>query len=98
MLKFTEMDSKVTLIQQMETDVSPVLLINRFTVTPEDVDQLLKAWAADAAFLKTQPGCTSAQLHRGIGGSCCFINVACLFLLMSQSISEWMFRPILVML
>jgi hypothetical protein len=35
------------------------------------VDQLLKAWAADAAFLKTQPGCISAQLHRGIGGSCC---------------------------
>ena len=29
------MDSKVTLIQQMETDVSPVVLINRFTVTPE---------------------------------------------------------------
>jgi quinol monooxygenase YgiN len=76
MLKFAEMDSKVTLIEQMETDVSPVVLINRFTVTPEEVDQLLKAWAADAAFLKTQPGCISAQLHRGIGGSCCFINVA----------------------
>jgi Antibiotic biosynthesis monooxygenase len=71
MLKFAEMDSKVTLIEQMETDVSPVVLINRFTVTPEEVDQLLKAWAADAAFLKTQPGCISAQLHRGIGGSCC---------------------------
>jgi hypothetical protein len=42
MLKFTEMDSKVTLIQQMETDVSPVVLINRFTVAPEEVDQLLK--------------------------------------------------------
>jgi hypothetical protein len=40
MLKFTEMDSTVTLIQQMETDVSPVVLINRFTVAPEEVDQL----------------------------------------------------------
>jgi quinol monooxygenase YgiN len=76
MLKFTEMDFNVTLIQQMEADISPVVLINRFTVTPEEVDQLLKAWAADAAFLKTQFGCISAQLHRGIGGSCCFINVA----------------------
>jgi hypothetical protein len=44
MLKFTEMDSNVTLIQQMEADISPVVLINRFTVTPEEVDQLLKAW------------------------------------------------------
>jgi heme-degrading monooxygenase HmoA len=40
------------------------------------VDQLLGAWAADASFLKTQPGYISAQLHRGIGGSCCFMNIA----------------------
>ena len=56
MPQFTEMDAQVTLRQQMETDVSPVVLINRFTVAPEEVDQLLKAWAADAAFLKKQPG------------------------------------------
>jgi heme-degrading monooxygenase HmoA len=73
---FTEMDAKVTLMQQMETDVSPVVLINRFSVAPEEVDQLIKAWAADAAFLKTQPGYISAQLYRGIGGSCAFVNVA----------------------
>jgi hypothetical protein len=30
----------------------PVILINKFNVKPEDVDQLLKAWAADAAYLK----------------------------------------------
>ena len=67
MLKFTEMDFNVTLIQQMEADISPVVLINRFTVTPEEVDQLLKAWAADAAFLKTQPGCifrSASPWHR----------------------------------
>jgi heme-degrading monooxygenase HmoA len=76
MLKFTEMDSKITLKQQMETAVSPVVLINRFTVASEEVEQLLRAWAADAAFLKTQQGYISTQLHRGIGGSCCFVNVA----------------------
>ena len=42
----------------------------------EDVDQLLKAWAADAAYFKQQPGFISTQLHRGIGGSCVFINYA----------------------
>ena len=46
MPKFTEMDAKVTLRDQMGTEVSPVVLINRFTVAPEEVDQLLKAWAA----------------------------------------------------
>ena len=76
MPEFTEMDAKVTLRDQLGTDVSPVVLINRFTVAPDEVDRLLKAWAADAAFLKTQPGYISAQLHRGIGGSCCFVNVA----------------------
>jgi len=76
MPKFTEMDAKVTLMQQMESDVSPVVLINRFTVVAEEVEQFLKAWTADAAFLKTQPGYISTQLHRGIGGSCCFVNVA----------------------
>ena len=76
MPRFAEMDSQITLGQQMEVDASPVVLINRFTVAPEEVQQLLKAWAADAAFLKTQPGYISTQLHRGIGGSCCFVNVA----------------------
>ena len=76
MPKFTEMDSTVTLMQQMEADVSPVVLINRFTVAPEEADQLLTAWAADAAFMKTQPGYISTQLHRGIAGSTVFVNVA----------------------
>lgn len=76
MPKFTEMDSKIKLMQQMEADVSPVVLINRFTVAPEEAGQLLTAWVADAAFMKTQPGYISTQLHRGIGGSSAFVNVA----------------------
>ncbi len=34
------------------------------------------AWAEDAAFFKRQPGFISTQLHRGIGGSCVFVNYA----------------------
>jgi heme-degrading monooxygenase HmoA len=65
----------------MEENVSPIILINKFNVKPEDIDQLLKAWAADAAYFKQQPGFISTQLHRGIGdssisGSCVFINYA----------------------
>jgi heme-degrading monooxygenase HmoA len=54
----------------------PVILINTFTVNADEVGQLLKAWAADAAWMKQQPGFISTQLHRGIGGSCVFLNYA----------------------
>ena len=60
----------------MEENISNVILINKLTVKPEAVDQLLRAWAADAAYFKQQPGFISTQLHRGIGGSCVFINYA----------------------
>jgi quinol monooxygenase YgiN len=77
MVKLVEMDEKITLSEQMEEkNVGPVILINKFNVKHEEVDQFLQAWAADAAYFKSQPGCISAQLHRGIGGSCVFINYA----------------------
>ena len=76
MPKLVEMDEQVTLRKQMEENVSPVVLINSFNVKPEDVDQLLKAWADDAAWMKQQPGYISTQMHRGIGGSGVFVNYA----------------------
>jgi quinol monooxygenase YgiN len=76
MAKFSEMDEKVTLSEQLKDNVSPVILINKFNVKSEEADQFLKAWAADAAYFKSQPGFISAQLHRGIGGSGIFVNYA----------------------
>ena len=77
MLKMVETDENVTLAAQLEENSGrPVILINKFNVQPEDVDQLFKAWAADAAYLKQKPGFISIQLHSGIGGSCIFINYA----------------------
>jgi heme-degrading monooxygenase HmoA len=77
MVKLVEMDEKITLSEQMEEkNVGYVILINKFNVKPEEVDQFLQAWASDAAYFKQQPGFISTQLHRGIGGSCVFINYA----------------------
>ena len=76
MIEMNEMDDSVTLQQQLSEEVGPVILINQFKVRPEDSEQLIKAWAADAAIFKLQPGFISAQLHRGIGGSGVFINLA----------------------
>ena len=70
MAKFVEMDEQVTLSKQMEDDVGgSVILINKFTVKAEEVDQFLKAWIDDATVFKEQPGFISTQLHRGIAGS-----------------------------
>jgi heme-degrading monooxygenase HmoA len=73
---FVEMDARSTLSAQMEQEVGPVVLINTFTVNAEEAPQLLKAWAADAAWMKQQPGFISTQLHRGIAGTSIFLNYA----------------------
>ncbi len=76
MPQLVEMDRHVSLFEQMEQRVGPVILINTFTVEPEEADRLQEAWASDAAFMKRQPGFISTQLHRGIGGSSVLVNVA----------------------
>src|SRR5215475_2864841 len=70
------MDEKVKLSTQIDSHAGPVILINEFNVKPDDVDQFLKVWAADSAIMKRQPGFICAQLHRGIAGSCVFLNYA----------------------
>jgi heme-degrading monooxygenase HmoA len=76
MAKLIEMDPKVTVFEQMSVKGGAVVLINKFTVDPEEVDQFLSAWTADAAVMKRQPGFISTQLHRGIAGSSVFVNYA----------------------
>ena len=76
MLQRVEMDEQVTLFDQLTHEVGPVILVNTFHVAPEEADALLKAWAADAAYLKAKPGSISTQLHRGVAGSSTFLNVA----------------------
>ena len=76
MAKVVETDEQVKLSEQLDEDVGPVILINKFNVKPEEADQFLKAWEKDATYFKSQPGFISAQLHRGIGGSGVFVNYA----------------------
>jgi quinol monooxygenase YgiN len=76
MVEIVEMDKRITLDKQLEEDIGPVILINKFNLDPQDVDQFLKAWASDAEIMKKQPGFISTQLHQGIAESCTFINYA----------------------
>ena len=73
---FENLDAVVTLADQMQSNEGPIVLINLFTVDAADEDALLKAWAHDADFMKSQPGYISTQLHKGIAGSSTFINYA----------------------
>jgi heme-degrading monooxygenase HmoA len=74
MVKIIEMDENVTLKSQLEEDAGPVIVLNKFTVKPEDVDEFLKVFEDTTKKFKQQPGFISAQLHRGIGGSSTFFN------------------------
>ena len=76
MLQLKPLDTAVPIFQQLHTEQSPVILINVFTVSKEDVPALLAAWEADANWMKRQPGYISTQLHRGIAGSTVFLNYA----------------------
>ncbi len=76
MLKLKPLDPRVPIFQQLNTEASPVVLVNVIEVAAEDVPALLKAWEADANWMKQQPGYISTQLHQGIAGSTLFMNYA----------------------
>ena len=61
------MDERVGIFTQMEEDVSPVILITKFSVDPKEFDQFLKGYTTDNEKFKQQPGFISTQLHKGIG-------------------------------
>ena len=76
MLQVQPLDPNVPMFQQLNTDLSPVVLINILHVAEADVPALLKAWENDANWMKQQPGFISTQLHRGIAGSTVLMNYA----------------------
>ncbi|MFN0122773.1 MAG: antibiotic biosynthesis monooxygenase family protein [Blastocatellia bacterium] len=76
MLQIKPLDENVPIFQQLNADVSPVILVNVFTVSEADIPALLRAWEDDANWMKQQPGYISTQLHRGLGGSTVFMNYA----------------------
>lgn len=74
MVKIVEMDDTITLEKQFETEVGPVIVMNKFNVGPGEVEEFLKVFAETTKVFKQQPGFISAQLHQGIAGSSTFIN------------------------
>jgi heme-degrading monooxygenase HmoA len=73
---FVEVDERSPFAKQIEQETGPVVLIHTLVVKADEAEDLVKAWAADAAWMKNQPGFISTQLHRGIAGSGVFLNYA----------------------
>jgi len=76
MFQLKPLDENVPIFQQLNADVSPVILINIFNVSESDIPALLMAWENDANWMKQQTGYISTQLHQGIAGSTVFMNYA----------------------
>ena len=76
MAQLKPLDPNVPIFQQLNTDLSPVVLVNIFQVAETDIPALLKAWENDANWMKQQPGFISTQLHQGIAGSAVLMNYA----------------------
>ncbi len=76
MIQLRPLDANIPIFQQINSDLSPVVLVNIFQVTEGDIQALLSAWEKDANWMKQQPGFISTPMHRGIAGSTVFMNYA----------------------
>jgi antibiotic biosynthesis monooxygenase (ABM) superfamily enzyme len=69
MVQLRPLDPNVSIFQQIQSDLSPVVLVNIFQVAEGERPAFLNAWEKDANWMKQQPGFISTQMHRGIAGS-----------------------------
>jgi heme-degrading monooxygenase HmoA len=79
MIKFIEMDKNVTINDQMleeeeNKNGDSVILINKFDVDPNKIEQFLKDWTEISSYFKQQPGFITTELYKGIGKSSVFVS------------------------
>ncbi len=79
MIKFIEMDKNVTINDQMVEEEEnkngdSVILINKFDVNPNKIEQFLKDWTEISSYFKQQPGFITTELYKGIGKSSVFVS------------------------
>jgi heme-degrading monooxygenase HmoA len=80
MIKFVEMDNYVTINDQIKeeqenkNDGDSVILINKFDVSTDKIEQFLKDWAETSSLFEQQPGFITTELYKGIGKSSVYIS------------------------
>ena len=76
MLRLRALDETCSIEAQLAVEQSPAILVNVFEVDAADEEALVRAWEADANWMKRQPGYISTQLHRALGESRLYLNYA----------------------
>ncbi|MCV0425277.1 MAG: antibiotic biosynthesis monooxygenase [Roseibium sp.] len=76
MVNIKPLDPLFPIQQQFGVEAGPVVLVNVFTVEPDQQDDLIEAWQNDALWLKKQKGYISTQLHKAVGESSMYLNYA----------------------
>ena len=79
MVKFVEMDKNVTINDQIEEEEKnnkddSVIIINKFNLAQDKIDQFLKDWTETSILFKQQPGFITTELYKGIGKSSVFVS------------------------
>jgi len=72
--KLIKMDPNISFTTQIARNTAPVVLLSIFLVKPEYVEEFLSGFQKQFAIMRKQPGLISGKLHRGIAGSCLFMN------------------------
>ncbi|MGK5530966.1 antibiotic biosynthesis monooxygenase family protein [Streptomyces sp. URMC 129] len=75
-MQLESLDPATPLPVQLQEKTGPVVLVNTFVVPEGKMDEVIAAFRADAALLRSRPGFLSAQIHRGTAGSNLLLNVA----------------------
>ena len=76
MVEMKPLDPGFPIHQQLNVETGPVVLVNVFTVDPNEQEALIAAWRTDALWLKQQKGYISTQLHKAVGESSMYMNYA----------------------
>ena len=76
MITLQDLDTGAPFLSQLGEETGPVVLVNTFVAPAGRVEEVVAAWAQDAAYFRARPGYVSTQLHRGVGASRVLVNVA----------------------
>ena len=73
------MDKIVTINDQIKEEQGnkngdSVILINKFDVSSDKIEQFLKDWAETSSLFEQQPGFITTELYKGIGKSSVYIS------------------------
>jgi hypothetical protein len=68
MVKIVEMDERITLDKQLDEDVGPIVMMNKFNVYPQEVDEFMQVFGrlqrhSNSNLVSFQPSCIAVLVE-----------------------------------